>query len=300
MKFNKLFFDQVVSLPEPDRDGRRLVLAGFPVFFLFSIVVLAGFAQIRPLAFFSIPDFQPDGLLKDKEEKIYPVLVEQDYKPKPQTEQYRALSDVSAEGTGGITLNPGFHTLTPFDRMDLGGGSRGGAQNASQSSNETRPGDGMQQGRASNTSSGDGPLGNDAAFRIPQNYRFQEDFALRYDGASRLSVARQELAGFRYFQHMIRQIRENFAPPGLNYAYRDNAGTVENSPIIPQTVQVLFLLDPQGNVRDVRKVSSAGQKAVDDSCMNVLIGQNFGVPPPEIFAQGNIFGINFIFPPFGY
>jgi outer membrane biosynthesis protein TonB len=57
------------------------------------------------------------------------------------------------------------------------------------------------------------------------------------------------------------------------------------------------MLDPEGNVRDVRKVSSIGQKAVDDACVNVLKGQNFGVPPPEIFAQGNIFGINFIFPP---
>ncbi|MCE9598066.1 MAG: TonB C-terminal domain-containing protein [Spirochaetia bacterium] len=300
MKFNKLFFDQLAYLPEPDRDGKRLVLSGFPVFFLFSIVVLAGFAQIRPFAFLSIPDFQPEGLLKEREEKIYPVLVEQDYKPKPLTEQYRALSDVSAEGTGGITLNPGFHTLTPFDRLDLGGGSRGGSQESSRNSSETRPGDGMQQGRASTTSNGEGPLGNDAAFRIPQNYRFQADFALRYDGAAQLSVARQELAGFRYFQHMIRQIRENFSPPGLNYAYRDNAGLVISEPIHPQTVQVLFLLDPQGNVRDVRKVSSAGQKAVDDSCVNALAGQNFGVPPPEVFSQGPIFGINFIFPPFGY
>jgi len=295
MRFSKAYFDDLITTLPPDRDGRRLVFSGMPVFFLSAFLLFASYAQIRRFNVLPVPSFQPDALMDQKEDKIYPVLVEQDYKPRPETEQFRALSDVSAEGKGGITLTPGFHTLTPFDRLDIGGGSRAGSQ-SNASSNETRSGEGQQQGSTSQ-SRGDGQMSNDAMFRIPMNYRFQQDFSLRYDGSAQLSIARQELAGFRYFQHMLHQIRENFAPPGLNYAYRDMAGVVVSETISPQVVQVLFLLDPQGNVRDVRKVSSLGQRAVDESCINSLAGQNFGPPPPEVFAQGNIFGINFIFPP---
>lgn len=133
-------------------------------------------------------------------------------------------------------------------------------------------------------------------FKIPANYRFRKDFIFRYDQSSRLSVARQELVGFRYFQSMLRQIKDSFAPPGYNYAYRDFAGTVISQPIKPQTVKVQFLLDDDGLVRDVRIISSMGQPAVDQACVNALRDQNFGVPPPEIFEAGHIFGIDFVFP----
>ena len=296
MKFSRAYFNQLLSPRAPNVDDRRLVLAGLPVYMVAAMSVFLVYAQARRLMFMDVPAFEKQLSGEKKDEKIYPVLVEQNYRPKPETDQYRALSDVSAEGKGFLTLNPGFHALTPYDRLELSAASRGSQSASSDNSANAAEGQGGKQG-GNTGSNAPGNIGDDANFRIPQNYRFRQDFALRYDGSSRLSLARKELAGFRYFQKMIRQIEENFSPPGLNYAYRDNAGLVTSEPVIPQSVQVLFMLDPEGNVRDVRKVSSIGQKAVDDACVNVLKGQNFGVPPPEIFAQGNIFGINFIFPP---
>ena len=132
--------------------------------------------------------------------------------------------------------------------------------------------------------------------RIPANYRFQNDFALRYDQSASLSIPRRELEGYKYFRDLLRQVRSNFAPPGLNLAYRDSAGVVISQPIKPQVVRVLFLIDEEGTVRDTRVVSSMGQQPVDQACLRSLEGHNFGKPPPEIFKHGNIFGISFVFP----
>lgn len=283
----------LLTTPPGDRDSKRLVLSGLPVFLLLFFAVFTMSAASRQFSLLTPPPLQ-EMLQKPQEDKIDPVLVEQDYKPKPETDQVRALSDVTAEGKGALTLNPGFHTLTPFDRLDLS--SQGQAGAASNARNKAE-GEGPSQNAANQGSANAaGNAGNDAMFRIPQNYRFQSDFALRYDGSSQLSIARQELAGFRYFQKMLRQIEETFSPPGMNYSYQDIAGRVINEPIRPGVVQIQFLLDTEGNVRDVRRVSGMGQMAVDEACMNALRGQNFGVPPPEVFSQGPIFGINFIFP----
>ncbi|MCB1140147.1 MAG: energy transducer TonB [Leptospiraceae bacterium] len=132
--------------------------------------------------------------------------------------------------------------------------------------------------------------------RIPANYRFQNDFSLRYDQSASLSIPRRELEGYKYFRDLLRQVRSNFAPPGLNLAYRDSAGVVISQPIKPQVVRVLFLIDEEGTVRDTRVVSSMGQQPVDQACVRSLEGHNFGKPPPEIFKHGNIFGISFVFP----
>ena len=111
-----------------------------------------------------------------------------------------------------------------------------------------------------------------------------------------LHIGQRQLADNFDRAKMLRQIEETFSPPGMNYSYQDIAGRVINEPIRPGVVQIQFLLDTEGNVRDVRRVSGMGQMAVDEACMNALRGQNFGVPPPEVFSQGPIFGINFIFP----
>lgn len=269
----------------------RLFRASLPVTALFGLILGHLFTQQVPSPF---PILEPESQADAPRSKIFPVLVEQLYRPKPVTDQFRALSDVTAEGKGRITMGQGFHTLTDDDTVEvtLPGGRSGnaGSQEAS-----TRQGRGavMRPGQAGQESASSG---DDGRFRVPANYRFRQDFVLAYDGSPRFSVARQELAGFKYFQNMFRRIRETFAPPGLNYAYQDMAGTVVNQPIKPQIVEIAFVIDDDGNVRDVKKISSMGQDAVDRACMETLIGQNFGKPPPEIFANGRVFGIGFVFP----
>lgn len=288
-------------------DDRRLIHAAFPVLFLLSVVF--SFHYTRNLADpvpFLVQESAVEMDRSARRSRIYPVLVQQNFAPEAASDQVRALSDVTAEGRGAVTENAGFHTLTDDDTLELVPGSMRSAVSAPEAQSETaaeqtveREGHGPVQGQTRESQQGrqaEAQIDDEGRYRIPSNYRFQDDFALHYDSSGSISIARQELAGFDYFRSMLRQIREGFAAPGMNYAYRDNAGTVISQPIKPQSVQVLFSLDEQGNVRDVRKVSSMGQRAVDQACINALAGQNFGPPPPEVLAQGNVFGINFIFP----
>ena len=259
---------------------------------------------------------------------VYPVLLEQEYAAPVQRPETAALSDVNAGGSGGLTEKYGFHTLSSDDVLQVSYGSaqtgspqQASAQESSRSQNN-RTSDseatGYQSGtgpspkseQAAQNSESDSPARqattaqqgqSDRAesslpMRIPANYRFQNDFAMRYDMSASLSIPRRELAGYKYFRDLLRQVRENFAPPGLNLAYRDGAGTVISQPIKPQVVKVLFLIDEEGTVRDTRIVSSMGQQPVDQACLRSLEGHNFGPPPKEIFQHGNIFGISFLFP----
>ncbi len=307
-------------LPPVDGDDRLLVAATVPVALMASLVVVSMNMPLRNVLASTLAEQLMASSLQT--ENLYPVLVDQAEGPEARTVQVRALSDKEIEGTGGITREKGFHTLTQYDTFQPGnhagsaasaGSGRGGDGRAAGESS-TRPssrGEGQTspQNDTEKTSSGQSGAGEapgnpgrpgnagDREFMIPTNYRFRQDFAFRYDGASTMSVATTKMAGYTYFRNMLRTLQETFAPPGINYAYRDFAGTVLNQPIKPQMVKVLFSIDDDGYIRDVRVVESMGQTAVDQACVDVLANHNFGKPPPEIFEHGHIFGINFIFPP---
>lgn len=302
---------------DPDeRFEERFFRSALWVGILFSSVFASIFVRQMPSLSLDMmqqtlgPDINPAS-------SIYPVLVDQMNPSAPVPGQMRAYSDVTSGGRGGITAESGFHTMSSDDTLFVslsGGGGEGGSSSpagedssgSSQFSDPDAPGQTGLERRSANGQGGEeqsralpGNPGNgeNLPMRIPMNYRFRDDFALRWDSSPAFSIATQELAGYKYFRDMMRQIRENFAPPGLNLAWRDQAGTVVSQPIKPQIVKVLFLLDREGNVRDVRIVSSMGQVPVDEACYRVLHNQNFGPPPPEVFQHGNIFGINFLFPP---
>ncbi len=310
-----------------------MLLAGACVFFVFASTVSflitnerdSGIAQwINELL----------GREPAMQSMVYPVLLEQDYAAPVTRNETAALSDVNAGGSGGLTERYGFHTLSSDDVLQVsygsaqtgkpstsGGGNPGGGQNSPADAqfpgyqsgdgpgsppeqrpaqNEARSGNegpGERQATTATSQQGQSDRATESLpIRIPANYRFQNDFAMRYDQSPSLSIPRRELEGYRYFRDLLRQVRSNFAPPGLNIAYRDSAGTVISQPIKPQVVRVLFLIDEEGTVRDTRVVSSMGQQPVDQACIRSLEGHNFGQPPPEIFKHGNIFGISFIFP----
>tara|TARA_Y100001937_G_scaffold23899_1_gene34009 strand:- start:8826 stop:9740 length:915 start_codon:yes stop_codon:yes gene_type:complete len=204
-----------------------------------------------------------------------------------------------APGGGGQPANN--DTQAAFEGFQSGEGpgaapeqARRQNQNQNQNTNQNNNGQSRQATTAQQGQSDQ--VTESLPMRIPANYRFQNDFSMRYDQSPSLSIPRRELEGYKYFRDLLRQVRSNFAPPGLNVAYRDSAGTVISQPIKPQVVRVLFLIDKEGTVRDTRVVSSMGQQPVDQACVRSLEGHNFGPPPPEIFKHGNIFGISFIFP----
>lgn len=237
---------------------------------------------------------------------FYPVIVEHKTFTKPKTGQIPVYSSITSGGSGGITKDFGFHTLTNEDELLITYSSSNVAvqdnttqkQEPSQKILNSQEGlDSFKENKQKDVSKNQDVSKQELPTKIPANYRFRNDFALRWDNSPEFAIASVELKGYKYFRDMLRQIRDNFSPPGLNLVWRDSAGFVISQPIKPQVVRVLFLLDYDGTVRDVKIVSSMGQKPVDEACVRALLYQNFGPPPPEVFEHGNIFGINFIFPP---
>ena len=285
-------------------DDKRLLVAGVPVLLLANLLLGLLIAPYLPF-----PIWEPQQWLKQESEnhRIYPVLIKQpEPKPTQQIDQKRALSEINASGQGGITKRLGFHTLSNSDslripiRNNLSSREQWiqskGLSSKAQSHYEKAKIEEIFPISYTNDHNKVNKKENAFPLRVPANYRFRQDFLLRFDSSSLIALASQKLVGFTYFRNMLSQIQKNFAPPGINYIIYDHFGHILNQPIVPQVVQVAFTLDREGNVSDVRKLSSIGQALVDEACIQTLQGQNFGKPPLAIFAKGNIFGINFVFP----
>ena len=290
----------------------RLVLASGLVFAVLGLGIAHLYARN------TFPSYQQrlaHVLLRQKMQpqansKIYPVLIEQRIRSPKKSDQYRALAEFDAEGRGGITTEYGFHTLSNTDIFQAGRGGESSASGGPSRPEERRTDRQDSHGETSYDSANSrqdrktpsrvsgnrGGRGRGMYLKVPANYRFKQHMALRYDGRSLTAIATESMPGAAYFRGMIRQIRETFAPPGQNYIYRDRFGYMINQAIQPQVVKVQFVINRNGLVTDVKRISSLGQEKVDQACIDVLRNKNFGKPPPEIFRHGNVFGINFVFP----
>jgi hypothetical protein len=295
-----LYFE--FQLPEKE-EGERRLLFSFAFVVLIASLVLGHLITRNMLWKMLGEESASEVMTPEEKEKIYDVLVEQQFINPDKKDEYKALSNRDSAGGGGLTEKQGFHTLSPFREFIFG------SQNSTPSkeqpkSEQTKEEDLFEVGilkadPKTNSNSEESPNQNASSgqmTKIPFNYRFQQDFLFRWDGAKALTVPTKQLAGFHYFKNMLKRIEESYAPPGGgNYAYRDMAGIVKKEGIKEGQTKVLFLLSEAGQVIDVKLVSSQGQTIVDESCMDAIRGQNFGVVPEEIKAKGLIFGINFIF-----
>ncbi|MBF3376117.1 energy transducer TonB [Leptospira borgpetersenii] len=294
-------YSEYSGIPE---DDRRLIYASF------LVLVLASFFTAHLLTrnmLWKILGSEPMVKMESNEEKekIYEVLLEQDFVDKNIKDEYKALSNVDAAGAGGITKKEGFHSASPFREFIMGSMARRPSEAQKQEAKEKNDEkvfevgiykiDPVQTANTEETKQSSQTYGR--MTKIPFNYRFEQDFLFRWDGNQALSIPRKKLAGYEYFKRMLKQIEGSFAPPGGgNYAYRDMAGTVVREGILPGQVKVLFMLSEGGQVLDTKLVSSQGQDVVSQACVDSIRGQNFGKVPDEVKAQGMIFGINFIFP----
>lgn len=296
----------LLSFPykEEEEGQTRLLLSASFVFL--TIALLIGHLITRNLLW-KVLGSEPVAKLeaRKEKEKIYEVLVEQQFINPDKTDEYKALSDKESAGGGGLTEEKGFHTDSPFREFIFGSPNSPSSDPSPAEQNMTREDNLFEVGLLKAdpvavktfkpTPNAQGQQGQ--MMKIPFNYRFQQDFLFRWDGNRSMTVPTKELAGYHYFKNMLKQIEHSFAPPGGgNFAYRDIAGTVVREGIKPGMTKVLFLLDDSGKVIDVRLVSSQGQTIVDRACVDSIRGQNFGRVPDEVKAKGMIFGINFIFP----
>ncbi|AYV56826.1 TonB-dependent receptor [Leptospira kmetyi] len=294
-------YSEYSGIPE---DDKRLIYASF------LVLALASFFTAHLLTrnmLWKILGSEPMVKMESNEEKekIYEVLLEQDFVDKNIKDEYKALSNVDAAGAGGITKKEGFHSASPFREFVMGSMARRPSESQKQEAKEKNDEkafevgiykiDPVQTTTTEETKQSSQTYGR--MTKIPFNYRFEQDFLFRWDGNQALSIPRKKLAGYEYFKRMLKQIEGSFAPPGGgNFAYRDMAGTVVREGILPGQVKVLFMLSDGGQVLDVKLVSTQGQDVVSQACMDSIRGQNFGKVPEEVKAQGMIFGINFIFP----
>ncbi|GBF50254.1 TonB-dependent receptor [Leptospira ryugenii] len=297
----QLFFD--FEIPEKEEGENRLLYSAAFVVLIASLVL--GHLITRNMLWKMFSEESSETFLSEQEkEKIYEVLVEQQFINPEKKDEYKALSDRDSAGGGGLTEKQGFHTLSPFREFIYGSASAQPSK-AQPKSEQTKEDDLFEIGifkadpvskqtteESTNQNASAGQM-----TKIPFNYRFQQDFLFRWDGAKALTIPTKQYAGYHYFKNMLRRIEESFAPPGGgNYAYRDMAGIVAREGIKPGVAKVQFLLSEGGQVLDVKLVGSQGQTVVDQSCMDSIRGQNFGPVPEEVKAKGLIFGINFIFP----
>lgn len=293
-----------LQLPEKEEGEKRLVLSACFVLLLVSLIF--GHMITRNLLWKILgEELAGEETTPEEREKIYEVLVEQQFINPDKKDEYKALSNKDSAGGGGLTEKMGFHALSPFREFIYGSKSAQPSQ-AQPKEEKTKkeedlfeigifkadPVSSVNQEATPNASASSGQM-----MKIPFNYRFQQDFLFRWDGSKALTIPTKELAGYNYFKNMLRQIEQSFAPPGGgNQAYRDMAGTVIREGIKPGIAKVQFLLNDAGKVLDVKLVGSQGQPIVDSSCMDSIRGQIFGPVPEEVKARGLIFGINFIFP----
>jgi hypothetical protein len=297
------FSSEISNLTE---DERRLFFSSAFVILILSLIVSHLFTRNmlwKMIGTESIVEIEKNNL---RNEKVYNVLLEQEFKDKQKKDEIKALSDEDAAGTGGLTEKQGFHTSSPFYEFMMGALP----SSKSPEQKETKPNDKevdlyevgifhadpmskiIPKPSTNPTQQSVGEM-----TKIPFNYRFEQDFLFRWDGSKVISLPRKQLAGYHYFKNMLRKIENSFYPPGGgNYAYRDMAGTVVREGILPGEVKVQFLLNDTGDVIDVKLMAGQGQKIVENACIESIRGQNFGVVPPEVRENGMIFGINFVFP----
>ncbi len=294
------------EIEDLDEDEKRLFFSSAIVVLFLSLIVSHLFTRNllwKMLGTESIIEVAEKSKIRDK---VYNVLLEQEFKDKTIKDEIKALSDEDAAGTGALTEKMGFHTASPFYEFMMGGLPSTPSPEEKQKKPNDKEEEIFEVGifhadpvakiipRPTSTPS---QQSQGEMTKIPFNYRFEQDFRFAWDGSRIISLPRKQLAGYYYFKNMIRKIESSFyAPGGGNIAYRDMAGTVIREGILPGEVKVQFLLNELGDVIDVKLVSSQGQKIVESACVEAIRGQNFGVVPPEVKENGLIYGINFIFP----
>lgn len=113
-------YSEYSGIPE---DDQRLIYASF------LVLALASFFTAHLLTrnmLWKILGSEPVVKMESNEEKekIYEVLLEQDFVDKNVKDEYKALSNVDAAGAGGITKKEGFHSASPFREFIMGSMAR--------------------------------------------------------------------------------------------------------------------------------------------------------------------------------
>lgn len=170
-------YSEYSGIPE---DDQRLIYASF------LVLALASFFTAHLLTrnmLWKILGSEPMVKMESNEEKekIYEVLLEQDFVDKNVKDEYKALSNVDAAGAGGITKKQGFHSASPFREFIMGSLARRPSETQKQETKEKNDEkvfevgiykiDPVQTTNTDNTKQSTQTYGR--MTKIPFNYRFE-------------------------------------------------------------------------------------------------------------------------------
>ncbi len=139
---------------------------------------------------------------------------------------------------------------------------------------------------------------------IPTHYKFRRRFALSWDMKGEPRIPTKHYKHYQYFKDMIVKIREHWAPPGGQpfptfgdsyHSITPTPGRMTYAAFPTQAIKVVFMLNEEGDVIDIKLWESLGYKSLDQSCIeSIERSRNFGPPPTELVADGSMI-VPFVF-----
>ena len=228
------------------------------------------------------------------QDKIIQVLLENKESAQGRKDTVKFLSDKTSNASGNITREKGFESISSDHVLQMGKVIHEKSEKSAQASrllkNDLGKSAPQKKPRESRPSAPE--------LRIPAHYQFRHDFAFTWDYAGRPVIPTVAFEHYSYFRSMINKIQNVWAPPGgdpyptfgdeyhrMNYA----AGYSRYTTFPSQDVNILFMLDINGNVLDVKMVNSLGFKSLDQSCVEAIwSAKNFGPPPTKLLSADKL------------
>ena len=135
-----------------------------------------------------------------------------------------------------------------------------------------------------------------SALRIPDTSEISRQNSLYYSNSGQFSLNTVEFKHYEFAKRIVDKIRSNWYPPIMaNVAIGGyGGGAIRIRAIPPQDVKTYFKLNRQGDILEFGIIDSAGNRSLNDSCLDsIRLSKNFGQVPDDI--KGDVILIPFIF-----
>lgn len=153
-----------------------------------------------------------------------------------------------------------------------------------------------------------GEAGDNGIFEkvvIPDKNNVTRENAIFYSSDGRFSFNTVKYKHFEYFKNLKDKIASNWYPPlmanSISNGYNPLSGTYTPGftriMVIPsQEVKIVFVLNKDGEVTELKLLDSMGVKPLDSSCIDAIgASKNFGPVPRDLLKDGDKLVIPFIF-----
>jgi len=231
------------------------------------------------------------------------VLLENAEKQKQKEQKEKVfLSDSDNQAQGNVTREQGFSAVTKDYVFDYKTSGRTGKDSLKNGSNyRTYVSSTGKYTVTLHPDSGNPTVKSSEVKitrRLPSYYNFKDRFALSWNKNGTPRIPTKNMEHYSYFRKMLSKIQDHWSPPGGNplmmdanafYGTTPTPGMVRYQAFPTQDIRVVFMLDAEGNVIDLRLHESKGFSALDASCLeSIESSRNFGAVPTELLDNGTL------------